>query len=75
MLFNKVLAAFVLAVVASLLFLFGANTLFGLGAAYTIETVLAGAGLFYLFKFVAVAVFDSVVIRAVQAIASLKDKK
>lgn len=75
MLFNKVLAAFVLAVVASLLFLFGANTLFGLGAAYTIETVLAGAGLFYLFKFVTVAVFDSVVIRAVQTIATLKEKK
>lgn len=74
MLFNKVLATFVLAVLASLLFLFGANTLFGLGAAYTIETILAGAGLFYLFKFVAVAVFDSVVIRAVQAIASAKEK-
>lgn len=74
MLFNKILATFVLAVVASLLFLFGANTLFGLGAAYTIETVLAGTGLFYLFKFVAVTVFDSVVIRAVQTITALKEK-
>lgn len=74
MLFNKILATFVLAVVASLLFLFGANTLFGLGAAYTIETVLAGTALFYLFKFVAVTVFDSVVIRAVQTITALKEK-